>query len=177
MMRRHLRWVLIASATLGLLAIVALVLAGIWQRIGSPGPMSDGHADLACDECHVDTNTGVERMDGVCLDCHRDTMGTARNAHSPAYFEIVGQRETPWHLDPSACVDCHHGHQRETDTSAMTAMPHDYCVVCHADVQERVRAPEFASDHRRFNFSSCQSCHRFHERTLFKPEPRDDSTK
>jgi hypothetical protein len=173
-MRRNLRWVLIASAALSLLAIAALVLAGIWRQVGSPGPMSKGHADLACDECHVDTNTGRDKMDAACLDCHRDTMGAARNAHSPAYFEIVGGRETPWHLDPSTCVDCHHGHQRETDTSALSFMPHGYCVACHADVQERVTAPEFVSDHGNFDFSSCQGCHRFHERTLFKPEPRED---
>lgn len=173
-MPRTLRWVLITGAALSLLAIAALRLTDAWRQVGSPGPLSKGHADLACDECHVATNTGREQMDSVCLDCHRDTVGTARNTHSPAYFEIVGHRETPWSVDSTTCVDCHHGHQRRTDTSAMTFIPHGYCVACHADVQERVRAPEYSYDHRNFDFDACNSCHSFHERTLFEPEPRND---
>lgn len=171
-MRRNLRIVLLFAIMATAAAVILLLTLGAWQWVGSPGPMSAGHADLACKDCHVDFDTSDPKMNSVCLDCHQEEVGAARNAHSPAYFDIVGRRETPWYVATSACLDCHRGHQRKTDPNVTAFIPGGYCVACHSDVQERVRGREFVTSHESFGFASCQGCHQFHERTLFPPHPR-----
>ena len=170
-MRRSLTAVYLCTVLAVVVMAGTLFVVSSWQSAASPGPLSEGHAKLTCDECHTSWNTGPQRLNFACLDCHREEVGKSRNAHSPAYFEIVGTRETPWYLSPTECVDCHRGHKSERDTHVMSYIPTGYCVACHDDVQQRVRAPEFVTDHKAFDFSTCQSCHQFHERTLFAPAP------
>lgn len=174
-MTARLYRVLLYSGAIAALAIMGLYASGAWQFVASPGTLSAAHADLACNACHVDVNIGAAALEGACLDCHRDGMGGDRNAHSPAYFGIVGSRDTPWYVSPTTCLDCHRGHQDRRDTRVTSSIPDGFCVACHAQVQERVHGPSFVIDHSSFEFTSCQSCHRYHGRTLFPPHPADST--
>lgn len=156
------------------IAVIAAAIAhgiGVWQTVGSPGPLSRGHAELTCSQCHVDWNTSAARMNDVCLDCHIDDVGQPRDAHSPAYFAIVALRPMPWYLSPTDCLDCHRGHiRKQRNARAMTFMPNGFCVACHADVQTEISGPGVIANHESFTFATCQTCHQFHGHTLFPPE-------
>lgn len=169
-MNRTLGMTLLGSVIIAVAAALALHALGAWPRVGSPGPLSPGHADLACNQCHVDGNTSAADMNAVCLSCHESDVGQPRNAHSPAYFAIVGMRATPWYLSPTDCLDCHRSHiRKQRNARAMTFMPTGFCVACHADIQETVTGAGVIADHANFGFASCQTCHQFHGRTLFPP--------
>lgn len=169
-MKRTVTATLLAGLGLAIGTAGVLYGYGWWSKLGSPGPLSAGHADLTCSQCHVDWNTSRTRMDAVCLACHVHDVGQPRDAHSPAYFDIVGLRPMPWYLAPTNCVACHRGHIRpQRNARAMTFMPNGFCVACHADVRQKVSGPGVIASHESFSFASCQTCHQFHGRTLFPP--------
>lgn len=169
-MNRTLGMTLLGGIVITIAAAIVLHAVGAWPHVGSPGPLTPGHADLACDQCHVGGRSATSGMNAVCMSCHKSDVGSPRNAHSPAYFAIVGMRPTPWFLSPTDCLDCHRSHMRkQRNARAMTFMPVGFCVACHADVQATVTGPHVIADHENFSFASCQTCHQFHGRTLFPP--------
>ena len=155
-------------------SLLVLLLSGRGETLASTGPMSPGHQDLACTECHQGTGMDSAAMDRTCLDCHVDDVGGANHAHSPAYFEIVPQiSNIPWYLSPTDCVDCHRGHvSTPPDTDVVTLVPRRFCVACHGDFTGMV-GPHSGFDHTGMtDFNMCAACHSFHSTTLSPPEVR-----
>jgi len=140
------------------------MLIGKWQPTANPASLSRGHATLECGECHLGVNSTQATLNTSCRGCHDKVLGE-RRAHSPAYLEIVGRRDFPWHIRPDGCVDCHNGHVRVGDNFA-SAMPTDYCMLCHADL---VKEDDY---HLGLDFDTCVSCHQYHRRTMRPPKPR-----
>lgn len=156
--------ILFYGLLLALLAGVVLLLLGKWQSAANPAPLSSGHANLECSECHLAVNSGQATLEASCLACHDDVLGE-RRAHSPEYLEIVGRRDFPWHTRPDGCLDCHNGHVRAGD-SFSSAMPNDHCTLCHASI---VKEHDY---HLGLDFDTCASCHQYHGRTLRPPRRR-----
>ncbi len=76
----------------GVLSITA------WQRMASPGDLSEAHAFLEhnCAACHTSVQ-GVEPS--KCIACH------ANNA------SLLQRQPTAFHANVSSCRECHHEHQ------------------------------------------------------------------
>lgn len=156
--------ILLYALLLALLVGAILLLLGKWQPTANPAPLSQGHAALECSECHVGVNDSQATLTATCMSCHEGVLGE-RRAHSPAYLEIVGRRDFPWHTRPDGCLDCHNGHVRAGETYG-SAMPTDQCTLCHADI---VKEDNY---HLGLGFDTCMSCHQYHRRTLRPPAPR-----
>nr|WP_298249324.1 cytochrome c3 family protein [uncultured Halomonas sp.] len=151
---------LLISLLLALLVGAALLLLGQWQRAASPAPLSRGHLDLECADCHLSINSSQATLTASCQSCHDEVLGEHR-AHSPAYLSAVGRRASPWHTRPDGCLDCHNGHIRAGDGFA-SALPTDQCALCHASI---VTDHDY---HLGLDFNSCASCHQYHDRVIFR---------
>ena len=108
-------WVVAAAVIAAvLLAVVAWQgppwRANAWQRLASPGPLSDAHAHLEgdCAACHA-AGRGPEAA--KCAACH------ASNEH------LLGRQPTAFHGDVGTCRECHAEHQGRGHRP--TAMDHE----------------------------------------------------
>ncbi|MDN6320535.1 MAG: cytochrome c3 family protein [Marinobacter sp.] len=156
--------ILLYSLMLAVCLGAILLMTGKWQPIANPAPLSQGHATVECDECHLGVNSSQAPLNASCRGCHDNVLGE-RRAHSTAYLDVVGRRDFPRHIQPDGCLDCHNGHVRAGDNFA-SAMPTDQCRLCHADL---VKKDDY---HQGLDFSTCVSCHQYHRRTLRPPMPR-----
>lgn len=97
--------------------------------LGSPGPLSAGHAALSndCGACHVPFRPVA---DAKCLTCH------ARNT------ALLTRQDTAFHAGVKRCVACHAEHQgRAARISRMehgVLDPEVTCVRCHVDRHQGV---------------------------------------
>lgn len=156
--------ILLYALLLALFFGAFLLLIGKWQSAANPASLSQGHATLQCDECHEGVVDTKPALNARCHDCHDDVLDK-RRAHSPAYLEIVGRRDFPWHVQPDGCLACHNSHVRAGDNFA-SAMPVDHCALCHANL---VKEDDY---HLGLDFDTCVSCHQYHRRTLRPPKTR-----
>lgn len=115
---------ILGAVALGLLLFAALYLlsshpgggpsgvanAAEWQRMASPGPLSQGHAFLEhnCAACHTPVR-GVEAAS--CIACHANEQS------------ILQRQPTAFHADVNECASCHAEHQGTQ--SQATRMDHD----------------------------------------------------
>ena len=139
-------------------------IGGADKTLFEPGPMTDGHHQIAeaCTSCH--TPFGGVAQD-ACLACHQEELAESRDAHGSRKFFDPRNAVQLERLDVRQCIVCHTEHRPEITVAAGVTLPPDYCSVCHADVA-RVRP-----SHADLSFASCATagCHNFHDnRALYE---------
>jgi hypothetical protein len=134
-------------------------------------PLTGGHADLACTECHGGAS---QRLDfrapaAQCVDCHREDdphggeLGDAcGECHGPVRWEDVtfdhGFPLTHGSREPVKCDVCHRDAPRSYGTYS--------CYGCHEHSPEDIREEHLDEGIR--DFDDCMSCH---------PTGREDEAK
>lgn len=160
-------WLVWTAGTVGLVSVLAYRLTGEDKRIFVPAQMTDGHyqIELACTACHSSPFAGRDAMQAACEGCHLDTLKAARDSHPKSKFTDPRNADRTAMLDARYCTTCHAEH-RPTATRAMgVTLPHDFCVLCHADIGEE------RPSHAELEFATCASggCHNYHDnRALYE---------
>lgn len=152
-------WLLGSLAFAGYL--VTVLLGKTDQALLMPGPLSDGHHQLAdnCAACHVDPLGGGELLQQACVDCHGDVRRKPFDSHPAAKFKDPRNAPRLAKIDALHCVTCHTEHRPEITAKNGLTQPKDLCVHCHADVADD------RPSHAGMEFATCTSsgCHNFHD--------------
>lgn len=158
---------------LAIYAVSTLALSGFAARAFEhkergfllPGQTTHGHyeIELACTACHTPGN-GVKQE--ACTGCHGRALEQADDSHAAAKFRDPRNADRLTKLNALACVTCHTEHQPEHTFAMGVTQPPDYCVHCHADIQEE------RPSHKGMAFDTCQSagCHNFHDNRALNEE-------
>jgi predicted CXXCH cytochrome family protein len=150
--------------------VLTAVLAGIlaWQmlktepaEIFSPGKLTSAHHQITenCSACHTDSFGGLKSLDKSCLQCHSEQLNMQKDSHPAKKFADPRNADRLEKIDALSCVTCHGEHQVERDTGMAVTVASDFCIKCHADVDEE------RPTHKGFNTKTCATggCHNYHD--------------
>ena len=143
-------------------AILAQVLFnGDDKTVYMPGPLSDGHHQLAgsCDSCHTDAFGGGEVLQQSCVDCHGDVREKPFDTHPKAKFADPRNADLLSTIDATRCTTCHVEHQPEFTLTNGLTQPKDFCFHCHESIAEE------RPSHEGMGYETCASagCHNYHD--------------
>jgi hypothetical protein len=150
--------------------ITSLALIGwfSWDLLGAddkslfmPGPLADGHHQLAddCGACHTDPLGGGEVLQKACIDCHGWERIKPLDSHPRGKFQDPRNAERLVNIDALHCVTCHTEHRPEITLADGLTQPRDLCFHCHMEIAEE------RPSHTGMDFMSCKNsgCHNFHD--------------
>lgn len=130
------------------------------QSILMPGPLSDGHHQLAdnCQACHVSAFGGDEVLQEACVECHGDDRVKPQDSHPMAKFKDPRNADLLETINALSCVTCHSEHRQEITAKDGLTQPVDFCVHCHHSIGEE------RPSHAELEFNSCKNsgCHNYH---------------
>ena len=170
-MRKTLLWIL---GTLGTLA--ATVIATAWMTVGGDreilltGRTTDAHhqIELACETCHAAgafarAKKAEKSLNKACRNCHEAELKAAKDSHPPGKFRNPRMAAYWEKLDARLCTACHVEHRPETARTSAVTVPMDFCVACHSEGEQDVRANR--PSHAGLTFDTCASsgCHNYHD--------------
>jgi len=125
-----------------------------------PGPLSDGHHQLAdaCETCHTDPLGGGEVLQKACVKCHGDVRRKPFDSHPAAKFKDPRNAGRLEKIDALHCTTCHTEHRPEITLANGLTQPRDLCAHCHLDVAKD------RPSHQGMAFDTCTNagCHNFH---------------
>ncbi len=164
-MRKRTKIILWGVWLVGSLAFAGYLLSMLYGKadpaLMMPGPLSDGHHQLAddCAACHVNPLGGGEVLQQACVDCHGDVRKKPFDSHPAAKFKDPRNAPQLAKIDALHCVTCHTEHKPEIIAKNGLSQPKDLCVHCHADVADD------RPSHVGMEFATCTSsgCHNFHD--------------
>jgi hypothetical protein len=155
-------WIAWAAASLATVAALGYtLLAGEDKTLFMPGPLSNGHHQLAdaCDSCHRDAFGGGEVLQQACIDCHGDDRVKPFDSHPRTKFTDPRNADRLAEIDALHCTTCHVEHRPEITLVNGLTQPLDVCFHCHQDVGKN------RPSHEGMAFDTCASsgCHNFHD--------------
>jgi len=131
------------------------------KTVFMPGPLTDGHHQLAddCGACHTDPLGGGEVLQKACVKCHGWERVKPLDSHPRAKFTDPRNADQLGDIDALHCVTCHTEHQPEITLADGLTQPRDLCFHCHKDVAKD------RPSHAGMDFMSCKNagCHNFHD--------------
>ena len=166
--------------------VLSLGLAGYltWQimqdepaEMFSPGELTSAHHQIteSCSACHTDSFGGLKSLDESCLTCHSEQLNMQKDSHPAKKFTDPRNADRLEEINALSCVACHGEHQVERDIGMAVTVASDFCIKCHADVDEE------RPTHKGFNIKTCATagCHNYHDNSalyedflmLHKDEP------
>jgi hypothetical protein len=178
-----------AGALLGGLLSIALALSPAHFGLLNPGPMTAGHADLACTLCHEPAQgsvrqqlqakirwwAGLRKTPAVfgymapdssdCAACHArpDDSHAIHRFAEPRFADAVKV------VDAGSCLGCHREHSGRRVSSDGR-----FCAACHADLA--LKADPLEESHRRLvagqRWATCLGCHDYHGNHARKAQRR-----
>ena len=176
-MRTPLLWLLWTVLTLaGAAAVGAAVFIG-----GDRTPMLLGETtgvhhqfETACESCHgaeplSSTEDALDALNESCRTCHDEELKLSDDSHPRKKFRDPRMADYWAKLDARACTTCHIEHEPEITRPGAVTLAMDYCIACHADGEQDVRAER--ESHAGLGFETCASagCHNFHDnRALYE---------
>ena len=155
-------WLVWGVATLiGAAYFAHLLLRGEDKTVFMPGPLSDGHHQLAdsCDSCHTDSFGGGPVVLSSCVNCHGDERKKPLDSHPKAKFKDPRNADLLATIDATNCITCHTEHKPEITLANGLTRQKDLCFHCHENIaQDR-------PSHEGMDFVTCASsgCHNFHD--------------
>ena len=137
-----------------------VLLEGEDKTLYMPGPLSDGHHQLAdkCDVCHTSPLGGGEVLQQACIDCHGADREKPHDSHPRSKFTDPRNADRLEKIDARLCVSCHVEHKPEITRANGVTQPMDVCFHCHQDIGEE------RPSHQGMEFDTCASagCHNYH---------------
>jgi len=157
------RWLLWLGLTLSAASVLGYIMFynSADKSIFMPGPLSDGHHQLAdaCNACHTDAFGGGEVLQKSCIKCHGDVRVKPFDSHPKAKFTDPRNADLLNRINALQCVTCHSEHKTEITRKDGLTQPVDFCVHCHSDVAKD------RPSHKGMAFNTCKNsgCHNFHD--------------
>lgn len=155
-------WFLWLGLTLSLVAYLSwIMLQNEPDEIFSPGEMTSAHHQIgeSCSACHTDAFGGLKSIDETCLQCHKAQLNAKKDSHPAKKFTDPRNADRLEEIDALSCVACHGEHQKERDIGMAVTVASDFCIKCHADVDDD------RPTHKGFNIKTCATagCHNYHD--------------
>ena len=168
------------ACLLGTIAATATVavwmLAAGPRGVFLPGETTAGHhqIELACESCHrappfAGSVDAAAALNDACLDCHADELRDAKDSHAAKLFRGPRMARYRRALDARHCTACHVEHHPEITWPGAVTVATDFCVACHSEGEQDVRASR--PSHAGAAFENCASagCHNYHDnRALYE---------
>ena len=163
--------VLWASGTL-----LATVVATVWMTVAGPravflvGETTAAHhqIEMACETCHAapafsSPEAASKALNEACRGCHQDELRNAEDSHAEKLFRGPRMARYRRALDPRLCTSCHLEHRPEITRPGAVTVAVDFCVACHGEGEQDVRAAR--PSHAGLGFDTCASagCHNYHD--------------
>jgi len=171
-------WLIWLVLTLGLSAYLGWqMLQNEPSEVFSPGELTSAHHQItqSCSACHTDSFGGLKSLDDSCLKCHSEQLNMQKDSHPAKKFTDPRNADRLEEINALSCVACHGEHQVERDYGMAVTVASDFCIKCHADVDEE------RPTHKGFNTKTCATggCHNYHDNSalyedflmLHKDEP------
>ncbi|MBX2837254.1 MAG: ammonia-forming cytochrome c nitrite reductase subunit c552 [Gammaproteobacteria bacterium] len=155
-------WLVWGVATMAGVGVFShIMLKAEDKSVFMPGPLSDGHHQLAdsCDSCHTDSFGGGPVVLASCIDCHGDERQKPFDSHPKAKFNDPRNADLLATIDATNCITCHTEHKPEFTLANGLTRPKDLCFHCHEEIAEE------RPSHEGMGFETCASsgCHNFHD--------------
>lgn len=133
------------------------------DEVFSPGEMTSAHHQIgeSCSSCHTDAFGGLKSIDETCLKCHSEQLNAQKDSHPAKKFTDPRNADRLSEINALSCVACHGEHQKERDFGMAVTVASDFCIKCHADVDEE------RPTHKGFDTKTCATggCHNYHDNT------------
>ena len=168
---RTVFWGLCVPGTLIATAFIAVRMVVGGDRGMLPiGETTDAHhqIEMACETCHAapafaGAAAAVKAMNKTCRNCHEDELRAAGDSHPGKLFRSPRMAVYRERIDARLCTACHVEHRPEITRAGAVTVATDFCVACHAEGEQDVRA--IRPSHADLTFDTCASagCHNYHD--------------
>lgn len=160
--RKHgLSWKIWLGLTVVLVALLTNEILSKSPEHFSPGELTTAHhqIELACTSCHTDAFGGLESIDRACETCHNAQLNAQKDSHPAKKFTDPRNADRLEKINALSCVACHMEHHAERDVGMAVTVADDFCIKCHADVDEE------RPTHKGYDTMTCATagCHNYHD--------------
>jgi len=141
-----------------------------------PGQTTGVHHqfEVACQTCHISDNfesaNSVRKdLNNTCVGCHKEELKLSEDSHPIKKFKSPRMAAFWDKIDARFCTSCHLEHVPEETLTGAVTLPGDFCVACHSEGEQDVRANR--ESHADLTYDTCASsgCHNFHDnRALYE---------
>lgn len=157
-------WLIWIGLTLALAVYLTVkMLQEEADPVFSPGELTSAHHQIgeSCSSCHTDAFGGLKSIDDSCLQCHSEQLNAQKDSHPAKKFTDPRNADRLEEINALSCVACHGEHQKERDFGMAVTVASDFCIKCHADVDEE------RPTHKGFDTKTCATggCHNYHDNT------------
>ena len=169
-------FLLVGIALLAAAAVAATMFIGGDRRMLLTGRTTNAHHQLeaSCETCHGETAfasaaAARQALNRSCRNCHEDNLDDADDSHPRSKFRNPRMAAYWRRLDARFCTSCHVEHRPEITRPGGVTVAMDFCVACHAEGDQDVRADR--PSHAGLAFDTCASagCHNYHDnRALYE---------
>lgn len=169
------------------------LLAGL-QRLHVSGPIQEGHADIACSDCHLASpgstrqqlqalaknallnrdhvvDFGLKAVSSTeCIACHERS-----NERHPIYrFNEPRFRDALQEVKANDCLGCHSEHKN----ARVSHIEIGFCMACHEDLKLKNDPLDLTHEDLISNrqWETCLGCHDFHGNHAYLSPTRIDDT-
>ncbi|MDE0173111.1 MAG: cytochrome c3 family protein [Defluviicoccus sp.] len=169
-------WAVVAATLAGAAWFAAAMTVGGDRSALLIGETTDAHhqIELACETCHAapafaSAAKAEKALNRACRKCHDKELKAADDSHPRRKFRNPRMAVYWEKLDARLCTTCHVEHRPEIVRASAVTVAMDFCVACHSEGDQDVRAER--PSHAGLAFDTCASagCHNYHDnRALYE---------
>ncbi len=169
-------WAVVAATLLGAAWFAAAMTIGGDRSALLIGETTDAHhqLEIACETCHAapafaSAARAEKALNRNCRKCHDKELKAADDSHPRKKFRNPRMAAYWEKLDARLCTSCHVEHRPEITRAGAVTVAMDFCVACHSEGDQDVRADR--PSHAGLGFETCASagCHNYHDnRALYE---------
>ena len=169
-------WAVVAATLFGAVWFAAAMTVGGDRSALLIGETTDAHhqLEIACETCHAapafaSAATAEKAINRSCRKCHDKELKAADDSHPRKKFRNPRMAAYWEKLDARLCTSCHVEHRPEITRVGAVTVAMDFCVACHSEGDQDVRADR--PSHAGLGFETCASagCHNYHDnRALYE---------
>ena len=138
---------LVAATLVAAVFLVTSMFVGGDRRVLLVGETTNAHhqIEMSCETCHgtasfADAEASADALNKACRNCHEDELDDADDSHPRTKFRNPRMAAYWDKLDARLCTTCHLEHRPEITSEGAVTVAMDFCVACHAEGDQDVRA-------------------------------------
>ena len=169
-------WLVLAATLFGAAWVATTMVVGGDRSALLIGQTTDAHhqIEMACETCHAapafaGAAKAAKALNRTCRNCHDKELKAADDSHPRKKFRNPRMAAYWEKLDARLCTTCHVEHRPEITRAGAVTVAMDFCVACHSEGDQDVRADR--PSHAGLAFDTCASagCHNYHDnRALYE---------